>query len=71
MDHNSKNNSQTGWIPNDPEQAEFARHVLEIWPLDTSNAQLLNEVHPYGYIQSTTEIHVCYCCHSPYNQIMI
>jgi pyruvate/2-oxoglutarate dehydrogenase complex dihydrolipoamide dehydrogenase (E3) component len=37
------------WTANDPEQAEEARQRLQLWPLDTYNAQLLNEVHPLHF----------------------
>lgn len=50
--------SPTSWIPNDPEQAQEARQELGVWPLDEYNAALLNEVHPRGYIASTTTPHV-------------
>lgn len=54
----TETSTSTTWIPNDPEQSVFARHNLEIWPLDELNAGLLNEVHPFGYIQSTPTPHV-------------
>ena len=37
------------WTANDPEQAEEARNSLQLWPLDTYNAELLNEVHPRNF----------------------
>jgi hypothetical protein len=40
------------WIAHDPDQARDAADRLHVWPLDESNAALLNEVHPVGYTQS-------------------
>ena len=48
------------WTPNDAEQAEVARAKLDIWPLDESNAVLLNEVHPRDYLSSTETPHEVY-----------
>jgi hypothetical protein len=47
------------WKANDPEQAEEAKK-LGIWPLDESNAGLLNEVHPRNYAMSCEEPHEIY-----------
>ena len=41
--------ASTRWTANDPEQAEEARNSLQLWPLDTYNAELLNEVHPRNF----------------------
>lgn len=48
------------WNPFDKEQEEEARSRLSLWPLDEYNAKTLNEVHPRGYIQSTSDIHEVY-----------
>lgn len=37
------------WTADDPLQAEEARKKLKVWPLDTYNAELLNEVHPRDF----------------------
>jgi hypothetical protein len=49
----------TPWKANDPEQVEEARK-LGVWPLDESNAGLLNEVHPRNYDMSCDEPHEVY-----------
>lgn len=51
--------SATPWTANDPEQALEAKK-LGVWPLDESNAGLLNEVHPRGYFLSADEPHEVY-----------
>lgn len=40
------------WTPGNP-QHEAEAKKLDVWPLDASNAALLNEVHPRGYVQSS------------------
>ena len=52
--------SAGAWIPGNIEQEREAKEKLEIWPLDEYNAALLNEVHPYNYIQSTETPHAIY-----------
>lgn len=52
--------SATSWIPGNPEQEREAKEKLNIWPLDEYNANLLNQVHPYQYIQSTETPHEVY-----------
>jgi hypothetical protein len=49
----------TPWKANDPEQIEEAKK-LGVWPLDESNAGLLNEVHPRNYDMSCDEPHEVY-----------
>jgi hypothetical protein len=49
----------SSWKANDPEQIEEARK-LGVWPLDESNAGLLNEVHPRNYDMSCDEPHEVY-----------
>jgi len=54
-------NTPTPWTANDQNQAIEAKE-LGVWPLDESNAVLLNEVHPRGYVQSVAaqETHEIY-----------
>ena len=52
--------SATPWTANDKEQAKQAKETLAVWPLDDSNAVLLNEVHPRNYISSTDKPHEVY-----------
>lgn len=52
--------SPNSWKAFDTEQAEEARTKFNVWPLDESNAILLNEVHPRDYVQSTQEPHEIY-----------
>jgi hypothetical protein len=47
------------WKANDAAQAEEAKK-LGVWPLDESNAGLLNEVHPRNYVMSCDEPHEVY-----------
>jgi hypothetical protein len=49
----------TPWKANDPEQVEEAKK-LGVWPLDESNAGLLNEVHPRNYDMSCEQPHEVY-----------
>jgi hypothetical protein len=50
--------SLSSWMIDNAEQAQIAQQKLEIWPYDASNIALLNEVHPYGYTQSSPTLHV-------------
>ena len=50
----------TPWTPGNIEQEQEAKEKLDIWPLDTYNAKLLNEVHPRGYKASSNEPHEIY-----------
>jgi hypothetical protein len=47
------------WKANDPEQALEAKE-LGVWPLDASNAELLNEVHPREFLMSCDKPHEIY-----------
>ena len=40
------------WTAGDAGHAAEAKEKLEVWPLDSLNAALLNEVHPRGYQSS-------------------
>lgn len=46
-----KGDSSTGspWVDSDSAQADDARNRLTVWPLDSYNVELLNEVHPRNY----------------------
>ena len=57
--------SSAPWTAGDPAQAKQAAKELDIWPLDESNAALLNELHPRGYTQS------CETPHEEYDLIAI
>jgi hypothetical protein len=48
------------WVAHDPQQAIVAKEKLHVWPLDEANAALLNEVHPFGYVQSHDPPHEIY-----------
>lgn len=50
----------SSWVPGNRDQEREAKEKLEIWPLDEHNAALLNEVHPYNYVQSTETPHEIY-----------
>lgn len=52
--------SSSSWTPGNRDQEQEAREKLEIWPLDEYNAALLNEVHPYNYVQSAQIPHEVY-----------
>jgi hypothetical protein len=45
------------WKAHDPAHAQQAKEELSVWPLDESNAALLNEVHPRGYTSSVETPH--------------
>jgi hypothetical protein len=59
-DTSTRSTATAPWTAFDTQQEKEARDTLDVWPLDEENAKLLNEVHPRGYVQSTTEPHEVY-----------
>lgn len=37
------------WISENENDSKLAREDLKVWPLDSYNTKLLNEVHPKGW----------------------